>query len=60
MITPTLEETQSDLRYLKLLAEKFPNIQSASTEVINLEAILSLPKGTEHFLSDLHGEVNAF
>ena len=60
MITPTLEETQADLRYLKLLAEKFPTIPSAATEVINLEAILSLPKGTEHFLSDLHGEANAF
>jgi len=60
MINPTLEETEADLRYLKLLAEKFPTIQSAATEVINLEAILSLPKGTEHFLSDLHGEATAF
>ncbi len=60
MIAPSLEETQTDLRYLKLLSEKFPTIQAASTEVINLEAILSLPKGTEHFLSDLHGEANAF
>lgn len=60
MYTPTLEETQADLRYLKLLSEKFPTIPSAATEVINLEAILSLPKGTEHFLSDLHGEANAF
>lgn len=60
MISPSLEETQADLRYLKLLAEKFPTITSAATEVINLQAILSLPKGTEHFLSDLHGEANAF
>lgn len=56
----TYEETKQDLRYLELLSEKFPDISSAATEIINLEAILSLPKGTEHFLSDLHGEVNSF
>lgn len=56
----TLEEAKQDERYLKLLAEKFPNISSAASEIINLEAILSLPKGTEHFLSDLHGEAKAF
>ena len=56
----TLEEVAADKRYLELLAEKFPNISSAATEIINLEAILSLPKGTEHFLSDLHGEATAF
>jgi len=49
-----------DLRYLKLLAEKFPTIQAASTEIINLEAILTLPKGTEHFVSDVHAEYEAF
>ena len=49
-----------DLRYLKLLARNFPNIAAASTEIINLEAILNLPKGTEHFLADLHGEYKAF
>ena len=43
-------------RYLRLLSEKFPNAQSVITEIINLRAILSLPKGTEHFVSDLHGE----
>lgn len=48
------------LDYLKLLATKFPTISSASTEIINLEAILNLPKGTEHFLTDLHGEFDAF
>ena len=47
-------------RYLKLLSEKFPNAQSVITELINLRAILSLPKGTEHFVSDLHGESMAF
>lgn len=55
-----LEDAKNDKRYLKLLSEKFPNISSAATEIINLEAILSLPKGTEHFLSDLHGEATAF
>ena len=49
-----------DERYLRLLSEKFPNTQSVITELINLRAILSLPKGTEHFVSDLHGESIAF
>ncbi|NPA37532.1 MAG: fructose-1,6-bisphosphatase, partial [Chlorobi bacterium] len=52
--------TEEQLRYLKLLAKHYPTIQKASTEIINLKAILSLPKGTEHFLSDLHGEYEAF
>ena len=56
----SLEDVKADARYLRLLAEKFPTISSAATEIINLEAILSLPKGTEHFLSDLHGESTAF
>ena len=47
-------------KYLGLLAEKFPTQQSVCTEIINLSAILNLPKGTEHFMSDLHGEYNAF
>ena len=47
-------------RYLDLLKKKYPNLESCRTELINLEAILSLPKGTEHFLSDLHGEYGAF
>jgi len=50
----------TDERYLQLLSEKFPNAQSVVTELINLRAILSLPKGTEHFVSDLHGASNAF
>ena len=49
-----------DERYLRLLSEKFPNAQAVVSELINLHAILSLPKGTEHFVSDLHGEANAF
>lgn len=48
------------MKYLTLLSEKYPNIQSAITEIINLNAILSLPKGTEHFVSDIHGEDAAF
>ena len=46
--------------YLSLLSELFPNIASASTEIINLASILNLPKGTEHFVSDLHGSFDAF
>lgn len=49
-----------DLRYLRLLAKSFPTVAAASTEIINLEAILNLPKGTEHFLTDIHGEDQAF
>lgn len=49
-----------DLGKLNLLAEKYPNIQDASTELINLQAISNLPKGTEHFISDLHGEYETF
>ncbi len=52
--------TMQNERYLRLLSEKFPNAQSVVTELINLRAILSLPKGTEHFVSDLHGESMAF
>lgn len=55
-----VEQVKKDLRYLRLLAEQFGNTAEASTEIINLEAILSLPKGTEHFLADVHGEYEAF
>ncbi|MDO5350263.1 MAG: fructose-1,6-bisphosphatase [Lachnospiraceae bacterium] len=48
------------IRYLERLSELYPTIAAASTEVINLEAILNLPKGTEHFLTDIHGEYEAF
>ena len=57
-ITP--ESIVGDLRYLQLLSRSFPTIADASTEIINLEAILNLPKGTEHFLTDIHGEYEAF
>ena len=55
----TEEVVMKDLRYLQLLSRSFPTIAAASTEIINLEAILNLPKGTEHFLADLHGEYEA-
>ncbi len=48
------------LKYFRLLAKQYPNIALAATEIINLEAILNLPKGTEHFLSDIHGEYEPF
>ena len=51
---------KSELRYLRLLAETYPTKISAATEIINLLAIQNLPKGTEHFLSDIHGEYEAF
>ncbi len=47
-------------KYLTLMSEKYPTIQSLSREIINLSAILNLPKGTEHFMSDIHGEYEAF
>ena len=49
-----------DLAYLKLLAREYPNIRAASSEIINMKAICGLPKGTEYFFSDLHGEYEAF
>ena len=51
---------KEELKYLELLSEKFPTVQEVCTEIINLQAILNLPKGTEHFLSDLHGEYESF
>ncbi len=57
---PTKRDVKEDLRYLRLLARDFPTISSVTTEIINLEAILHLPKPTEHFLADLHGENDAF
>lgn len=58
--TFTEEEIKEDLRYLQLLAQSYPNVSEASCEIINLEAILNLPKPTEHFISDPHGESEAF
>lgn len=56
----TSEELLIEKRYLELLAERFPSIQKASMEIINLEAIMRLPKSTEHFLTDIHGEYETF
>ncbi|WP_028828586.1 fructose-bisphosphatase class III [Proteocatella sphenisci] len=53
-------EFESELRYLKLLSRQYPTIAEACTEIINLQAILNLPKGTEHFLTDIHGEYESF
>ena len=52
--------TPEQLHYLRLLSKQFPTVQAAGTEVIRLNSILNLPKGTEHFLSDIHGEHEAF
>lgn len=57
---PNLISAMTDEKYLHLLSEKFPNAQAVVTELVNLRAILSLPKGTEHFVSDLHGASMAF
>lgn len=54
------EHIKTDMRLLGLLAQSFPNVETACTEIINLEAILNLPKGTEHFMADIHGEHEAF
>ena len=54
------ENIKKDLRYLELLSRSFPTIAEASTEIINLQAIMNLPKGTEHFMTDVHGEYEAF
>lgn len=51
---------EKDLRYLRLLSNQYPTIHSACTEIINLQAIMNLPKGTEHFLTDIHGEYEPF
>jgi len=54
------EHDERDLKYLKMLSRSWPTIQTVSTEIINLRAILNLPKGTEHFISDIHGEYEGF
>ena len=52
--------SENDLRYLKMLSRQYPTVRAAGTEIINLQAILNLPKGCEHFISDVHGEHEAF
>lgn len=55
-----IKKVTEDIRYLERLAELYPTIAKASTEIINLQSILHLPKGTEHFITDIHGEYEAF
>ena len=50
----------TEIKYLELLSKTFKNIAETSTEIINLQAIMNLPKGTEHFMTDIHGEYEAF
>ena len=57
---PHKDYTEEELRYLRLLAREYPTVRAAGTEIINLQAILNLPKGCEHFISDVHGEHEAF
>ena len=59
-MTQQTDYCPENLHYLKMLAKQYPTVQAASTEIINLQAILNLPKGTEHFISDVHGEYEAF
>lgn len=56
----TQDAPEQTIKYLSLLGHQFPNQQAVFTEIINLQAILNLPKGTEHFMSDVHGEYEAF
>ena len=51
-----ITESEMKQKYLDLLSQKFDSAEKLATEIINLESILELPKGTEHFVSDLHGE----
>jgi fructose-1,6-bisphosphatase-3 len=60
MMKPNASFDENEFRYLKLLSKSFPTIAEACTEIMNLQAILNLPKGTEHFLTDIHGEYEAF
>ena len=53
-------QTANDMVLLKQLAKQYPTIASAATEIINLKSILNLPNGTEHFLTDIHGEYEQF
>ena len=59
-LTYTPKQIEADRRVLELLSQSFGDISAAATEIINLEAILNLPKGTEHFVADIHGEYEAF
>ena len=54
------EPTLYNLNYLKLLSKQYPTVDAVSSEIVNFSAIINLPKGTEHFLADIHGEYEAF
>ena len=60
IMNPTRTYTPEELRYLKMLSRQYPTVRAAGTEIINLQAIMNLPKGCEHFISDVHGEYEAF
>ena len=60
LLLKTMKNIRENMRYLQLLAKDFPNVSAVTTEIINLEAILHLPKSTEHFMADIHGEYEAF
>ncbi len=60
MINYTDKQINDNRRYLEALSERYPTILATAAEIINLQAILDLPKGTEHFMSDVHGEYDAF
>ena len=49
---------ENEKNYLEYLAELYPTIEKAATEIINLQSVINLPKGTEHFLSDIHGDLH--
>lgn len=55
-----MQYSDEHLRYLRLLSQKYQTVAAAASEIIRIEALLRLPKGTEHFMSDLHGEHEAF
>ena len=55
-----IEISKEELKFLNQLSKQFPSLQAASTEIIKLQAILLLPKGTEHFVTDIHGEFDTF
>lgn len=56
----SIKHSDEKMKYLKILARQYPSVSKAATEIINLEAILNLPKGTEHFITDIHGEYEPF
>lgn len=60
MPTYTLQQSSQELRLLQLLSTRYPSIRAAHAEIINLRAILALPKGTDHYISDIHGAYEQF